>query len=100
MTKTTCFYFFWCEAKCLKRRALLAADNGGMENLPTWEEGGVGDNSCTIQRAYATVSSFGATLISLWVPDRHGCVGDVVLGYKILDAYESRVVSMGQTAGS
>lgn len=49
--------------------------------------------------AYATVSNYGATLTSIWVPDRTGKQGDVLLGYDALTNYESHVVSMGQTVG-
>lgn len=49
--------------------------------------------------AYATVSSYGATITSLWVPDSAGTLGDVLLGYDTLKGYEDHVVSMGQTVG-
>lgn len=35
----------------------------------------------------ATVSNYGGTLLSLWVPDRHGVRRDVVLGFDTLDEY-------------
>ncbi|CAE7556420.1 mro [Symbiodinium natans] len=47
----------------------------------------------------ATITNYGATLTSLWVRDRSGNLGDVVLGYDTLAGYEAHVVSMGQTVG-
>jgi len=49
--------------------------------------------------AYATISSYGATMTSINVPDKGGTLGDVLLGYDNLKGYESHVVSMGQTVG-
>jgi len=49
--------------------------------------------------AYATISSYGATMTSIWVPDKTGKLGDVLLGYDSLKGYEGHVVSMGQTVG-
>jgi len=48
---------------------------------------------------YATVTNYGATLTSIFVPDRSGELGDVLLGYDNLPGYESHVVSMGATVG-
>ncbi|MGB8473128.1 MAG: aldose epimerase family protein [Candidatus Acidiferrum sp.] len=39
--------------------------------------------------AHAKVITFGATLTELFVPDRHGKMGDVVLGFDNLDGYDS-----------
>jgi aldose 1-epimerase len=49
--------------------------------------------------AYATLTNYGATLVSLWVPDRAGALGDVLLGHDTLVGNESHVVSMGATVG-
>ena len=35
----------------------------------------------------AKVSDFGATLVQLWVPDKHGNLADVVLGYDTVEEY-------------
>ena len=35
----------------------------------------------------ASFLDYGARLVSLWVPDRAGKIGNVVLGYETLDAY-------------
>src|SRR5947207_2441988 len=37
--------------------------------------------------AEAKISNYGGLVISLKVPDRHGALGDVVLGYDNLDGY-------------
>jgi len=47
----------------------------------------------------ASVISYGATLISLRVPDRNGKIGDVVLGYDGLDGYEQGKSYFGGTIG-
>ena len=39
--------------------------------------------------ATATISSYGGTLTSLRVPDRHGQLGDVVLGFEDVSDYQS-----------
>ena len=35
----------------------------------------------------AEITDFGATLVRLWVPDKDGCVSDVVLGYDDVNGY-------------
>ncbi|MBE6974426.1 MAG: galactose mutarotase [Ruminococcaceae bacterium] len=50
-------------------------------------------------RLTATVSDFGATLISLLVPDRNGVCADVVLGYGDPNAYAASGSGMGATVG-
>jgi len=47
----------------------------------------------------ASVISYGATLVSLKVPDRNGKIGDVVLGYDSLDGYEQGKSYFGGTIG-
>lgn len=36
-----------------------------------------------------TVSNFGAILTNLWVPDKHGIMQDIVLGYDTVEDYEN-----------
>ena len=50
-------------------------------------------------RFTATVSDYGATLISLLVPDRNGVCADVVLGYADPNAYAASGSGMGATVG-
>ena len=45
------------------------------------------------------ILTFGATLQSLWVPDREGRPVDVVLGYDTLREYETRDGYLGATVG-
>jgi aldose 1-epimerase len=47
----------------------------------------------------ATVISYGATLVSLKVPDRNGKIADVVLGYDSVDGYEQGKSYFGGTIG-
>lgn len=47
----------------------------------------------------ARVMSYGASLQSLWVPDRHGKLADVVLGYDTLEGYLDRRQYFGATVG-
>jgi aldose 1-epimerase len=47
----------------------------------------------------AVVTSYGATLVSLKVPDRDGKVADVVLGYDDLNGYEQDKAYIGATIG-
>jgi aldose 1-epimerase len=49
--------------------------------------------------AEAVVISYGATLVSLKVPDRNGRITDVVLGYDTLDGYEQGASYFGGTIG-
>jgi len=49
--------------------------------------------------AEAMVISYGATLVSLKVPDRSGKVADVILGYDNLEAYEQGKSFFGGTIG-
>nr|AFK41318.1 unknown [Lotus japonicus] len=45
------------------------------------------------------VSNWGATLVSLVLPDKHGKLGDVVLGYDSLKQYTNDSTYFGTTAG-
>jgi aldose 1-epimerase len=47
----------------------------------------------------AVVSSYGATLLSLKVPDRHGRALDIVLGYDSVEGYENGSSYFGGTIG-
>lgn len=47
----------------------------------------------------AAVTNYGATLVSLWVPDKDGNMADVVLGYDDVTGYESRSAYLGATVG-
>jgi aldose 1-epimerase len=47
----------------------------------------------------ADVISYGASLVSLKIPDRSGKVADVVLGYDDLDGYEQDKAYFGATVG-
>ncbi len=47
----------------------------------------------------ARITNFGATLVSLHVPDRNGSLDDVVLGFDSLDGYVTQSAYIGVTAG-
>jgi aldose 1-epimerase len=47
----------------------------------------------------AAITNFGATLVSLKVPDKSGKAGDVVLGYDNVSAYENGKAFFGATVG-
>jgi aldose 1-epimerase len=47
----------------------------------------------------ARITNFGATLVSLEVPDRHGNLADVVLGFDSLESYMKSSAYIGVTAG-
>jgi aldose 1-epimerase len=47
----------------------------------------------------AKVMTYGATLVELWVPDRAGHLGDVVLGFDSLRGYLSKEPYFGATVG-
>jgi aldose 1-epimerase len=49
--------------------------------------------------ATAKVITYGATLTQLWVPDRSGNMGDVVLGFDNLDGYVGKHPWFGATVG-
>lgn len=49
--------------------------------------------------ATAKVISYGATLTELWMPDRSGKLGDVVLGFDNLEAYLAKHPWFGATIG-
>jgi aldose 1-epimerase len=49
--------------------------------------------------AVAKIMTYGATLTELHVPDRHGNLGDVVLGFDNLAAYEKGHPFFGSTVG-
>ena len=47
----------------------------------------------------AEITDFGATLVRLWVPDKDGCVSDVVLGYDDVNGYLNGSCYFGATVG-
>jgi aldose 1-epimerase len=47
----------------------------------------------------AKVTDYGATLTGLWLPDRSGKLGDVVLGYERLEDYEAAPFYLGAVLG-
>ncbi len=47
----------------------------------------------------ARITNYGATLVSLYVPDRDGNLGDVVLGFDDLQGYMEHTAYMGATVG-
>ncbi len=47
----------------------------------------------------AVISDYGATLVSLYVPDRAGNLADVVLGYDTVEGYAQGSVYLGATVG-
>ena len=66
-------------------------------------EDGTATRLCTIRAEgiLAQVSDYGATLVALEVPDRHGTFGGVVLGFDDVAGYETRTNNpfMGATVG-
>ena len=49
--------------------------------------------------AIARISTYGATLTELWMPDRAGKIGDVVLGFDSLQGYLGKHPWFGATVG-
>ncbi|SDF91358.1 aldose 1-epimerase [Dyadobacter soli] len=49
--------------------------------------------------AFVEITNYGATLVSACVPDRHGKLANVVLGYDSLQGYEADPNYMGATIG-
>lgn len=50
-------------------------------------------------RMQVAITDFGATVVSIKVPDRTGKLGDVVLGYDSAEVYENGTAYIGATAG-
>jgi aldose 1-epimerase len=46
-----------------------------------------------------SITNFGATVVTLKVPDRSGKAADIVLGYDTLDGYENGTSYFGATVG-
>lgn len=65
--------------------------------LPSGEEAMLYTISCGGLRA--TVTDYGATLVSLWVPDSKGEVADVVLGCDDANDYTGGTAFLGATVG-
>ena len=45
------------------------------------------------------ITNYGATIISVLLPDKHGKIGDVVLGYDTIKEYENDTSSFGAIVG-
>lgn len=65
--------------------------------LPTGEQASLYTLSCG--QLTAKITDFGATLVSLMVPDRHGNLADVVLGYDDVGGYYTGRSFLGATVG-
>ena len=65
--------------------------------LPSGEEATLYTISCG--DLTATVTDYGATLVSLWVPDSKGELADVVLGCDDANAYTGGTAFLGATVG-
>lgn len=52
-----------------------------------------------VHGSVAKITNYGATLTELWVPDKNGKLGDVVLGYDSLEGYLTRHPYFGSTVG-
>ena len=65
--------------------------------LPTGEEAFLYTISCG--KLTAAVTDYGATLVSLLVPDAQGSVADVVLGYDSFEGYRDGDAFLGATVG-
>ena len=47
----------------------------------------------------AVITDIGASLVSLWAPDREGKLGDVVLGYRTAAEYVANPANFGLVVG-
>ena len=65
--------------------------------LPTGEEAFLYTISCG--KLTATVTDYGATLVSLLVPDAAGNIADVVLGHDSFEGYRDGDAFLGATVG-
>ncbi|WP_096085733.1 aldose epimerase family protein [Agaribacterium haliotis] len=45
------------------------------------------------------LSNYGASIIELWAPDRHGKLADIALGYPTLEDYQRELASVGPVVG-
>lgn len=74
----------------------------GVERSAFGEAGGKPVELYTLVNATgmkAKVITYGATLTELWVPDRNGKLGDVVLGFDSIDGYLGKEPYFGATVG-
>ena len=65
--------------------------------LPTGEQASLYTISCGMLTA--TITDYGAPLVSLYVPDKNGNVADVVLGYDDANGYRTGGCFFGATVG-
>lgn len=49
--------------------------------------------------AYVTITSYGCRIVKLCVPDKHGELRDICLGYDTLEEYEADTASFGAVVG-
>lgn len=91
--------------KTMAKPAVMKAVKGKMEVTKTsWGKtpDGKAVELYTLRNANgmsADVATFGATLVRLYVPDRSGNVGDVILGWDDLDSYVKPGPYFGATIG-
>jgi aldose 1-epimerase len=74
----------------------------GIERSAFGQAGGKPVELYTLENATglkAKVITYGATLTELWVPDRSGKLGDVVLGFESIDGYLGKEPYFGATVG-
>jgi aldose 1-epimerase len=89
-------------AMALLAAALSPPASAGVESSAFGEANGKPVTLYTLTNASgmkAKVMTYGATLVELWVPDRNGRLGDVVLGFDSLPGYLSKEPYFGATVG-
>jgi aldose 1-epimerase len=83
-----CMHISSCQHTAEKDTGIVLVENGNKKYF-----GEIGSDSVyeyTIKNnsgLKAVVTNYGATLVELWVPDRNGKSGDVILGYDSLSEY-------------
>jgi len=94
---------------CMASGAVWAANPTGSNSEAAVEtsefgtlDGGIAVDLYTLKNAKgstAKIITYGATLTELWVPDRSGKLGDVVLGFDNLQGYVGKHPWFGATVG-
>ena len=71
--------------------------NTSFGKLPTGEEAFL--YTISNDKLTAVFTDYGATLVRLYVPDAHGNVDDIVLGYADVNGYRTSATYFGATVG-
>ena len=84
----TLYQLIGCQTAPEKNKEIIVRENGSKKYFGTIDSDTVYAYTLKNKKGLkAIISNYGGTLLELWVPDKAGVTGDVILGYDSLSGY-------------